>query len=119
MARPKKAPEEKRQGWLGVRLTEVERVELEHTAALRGLTTSEFMRSASLGYRLPPALEQQRQQAVLATALMRVGVNLNQIARHMNAGRGAPADLSHTIARVASLLDQLYDAGHPQQRPVV
>jgi hypothetical protein len=30
----------------------------------------------------------QRHVAVLAVALLRIGVNLNQIARHMNAGRG-------------------------------
>jgi Bacterial mobilisation protein (MobC) len=44
-------------------------------------------------------------------ALLRIGVNLNQIAHHMNAGRGAPPGLSALIERVDALLDDIYGPG--------
>jgi Bacterial mobilisation protein (MobC) len=50
-------------------------------------------------------------QRHVAAALLRLGVNLNQIARHMNAGRGAPPDLSALIARINALLDGIYGPG--------
>src|SRR5215212_10635906 len=100
MARPRKAPEEKREDRLNPRLTTAERVEIEQHAAILGISPSEFMRSRSLSYRLPASLAMQRHVAALAVALLRLGVNLNQIARHMNAGRGAPPDLSALIARI-------------------
>jgi hypothetical protein len=111
MGRPKKAPEEKRGDQLNPRLTTAERTEIEGNAAILGISPSEFMRSRSLSYRLPAALAVQRHVAALAVALLRLGVNLNQIARHMNAGRGAPPDLSALIARIEALLDDIYGPG--------
>jgi hypothetical protein len=111
MARPRKAPEEKREGRLYPRLTTAERVEIEHHAAILGVSPSEFMRSRSLNYRLPAALAVQRHVAARAVALLRLGVNLNQIAHHMNAGRSAPPDLSALIARIDALLDDIYGPG--------
>jgi hypothetical protein len=111
MARPKKAPEEKREDRLYPRLTTAERVEIERNAAILGISPSEFMRRRSLEYRLPASLALQRHVAALAVALLRLGVNLNQIARHMNAGRGAPTDLSALIARIDALLDDIYGPG--------
>ena len=111
MARPKKAPEEKREDRLNPRLTTAERAEIESHAAILGISPSEFMRRRSLDYRLPVALAVQRHVAALAVALLRLGVNLNQIARHMNAGRGAPPDLSALIARIEAILDDIYGPG--------
>ena len=111
MGRPKKAPEEKREDRLYPRLTTAERVQIEQYAAILGVSPSDFVRRRSLSYRLPAALAVQRHVAALAVALLRLGVNLNQIARHMNAGRGAPPDLSALIARVNALLDQIYGPG--------
>jgi hypothetical protein len=110
MARPRKAPEEKREDRLNPRLTTAERAEIEQHAAILGVSPSEFVRSRSLGYRLPASLAVQRHVAALAAlavALLRLGVNLNQIARHMNAGRGAPPDLSALIVRIDALLDDI------------
>jgi hypothetical protein len=53
MARPKKAPEEKREDRLNPRLTTAERAEIEQHAAILGVSPSEFVRSRSLSYRLP------------------------------------------------------------------
>ena len=52
MARPKKAPEEKRVNGPNPRFTLAEKVEIEHNAAALGVSTSDFIRRRSLGY--PP-----------------------------------------------------------------
>ncbi len=120
MARPKKAFDAVRGKPIGVRLTDAERAELDRTAALHGLTAAEFMRRRSLGYRLPAVLEQQRRQAELATALLRIGVNLNQLTHHVNAGSLPPADLlPPLLARINSLLDGVYGPGGDGGGPVL
>ena len=116
MARPKKAPEERRDDMLGVRLTSAERAELERTAAAYGLTPNEFARRRSLGYSLPAGVAAQRQTAVLATALLRIGVNLNQLTHQANAGREPEPDVLRTLAdRITALLDGFY--GPETDRP--
>jgi hypothetical protein len=112
MARPKKAPEERREDVLGVRLTAREREALDSTAAAYGLTAAEFMRRRSLGEKLPARVAARQQTAAVATALIRLGVNLNQIAHHMNAGRPAPQyGLQALIARIDAELDRIYGPG--------
>lgn len=110
MGRPKKAFDEVRGRPIGVRLTDAERVRLEELAAAYGMTVADFMRHRSLGYRLPPTQAAEQVRARLATALMRIGVNLNQLARRANVGR-APSDavLADLAARINAHLDQLYD----------
>lgn len=107
MARPKKSPGELRDAFLQIRLTDEERAELEQRAQLLGVTLSEFVRRRVLGMPLPPGVAEQRTRALLATALLRLGVNLNQVARHMNAGRAAPADLAALIEDIRRHVDQL------------
>jgi hypothetical protein len=111
MARPRKAPEERRVSGPNPRMTMAERVEIEQQAAILGISPSDFIRRQALGYRLPATLAVQRHQAAQAVALLRLGVNLNQIAHRMNAGRDAPPDLSDLIARVDAMLDQIYSPG--------
>ena len=118
MARPRKAPDDRRTDTLGVRLTAAERADLDQTAAGYGLTAAEFMRRRALGYRLPATQAAVRSQAVLATALMRIGVNLNQLARHANAGRPpSPSVIQELAARINAALDRLYDPEPDGQRP--
>ncbi|MCJ2015880.1 MobC family plasmid mobilization relaxosome protein [Methylobacterium sp. E-065] len=118
MARPKKAFDEVRGTPLGVRLTVAERAELDATAELYGLTAAEFMRRRSLGYRLPPTQAAARSEAVIATALMRLGVNLNQVAKHLNAGRPVKLPVIEDLARrINAALDRLYDARRDENRP--
>lgn len=119
MARPRKPEAERREAYINPRLTAAEREEIERNAALLGLSPAEFMRRRSLGYSLPTSLAVQRQTAAQATALMRLGINLNQIAKHMNAGRGAPPDLAELIGRINAELDRVYDAGADHGRAVV
>lgn len=117
MARPKKAPTDRRDAVLSVRLTAVERAELDRVAGAHGLSVAEFLRRRALDYRLPPLDAEQQHQAEAATALIRLGVNLNQIAKHLNAGRSPVMDsLSALLSRIHSELDALYDPG-PGRRP--
>ena len=93
MARPKKAPEERRDdrpesaphhGGTG-----------RDRAARRHPWHQPVRFHAPPFPGLPPArnLGRAAPRRRLAVALLRLGVNLNQIARRMNAGRGAPPDL--------------------------
>jgi hypothetical protein len=111
MGRPRKAPEERRGNGPNPRFTTAEKVEIAQHAAILGVSPSDFIRRRSLSYRLPVALAVQRHVAACAVALLRLGVNLNQIARRMNAGRGAPPELLALIARIDALLDQIYGPG--------
>jgi hypothetical protein len=111
MGRPRKAPEERRGNGPNPRFTTAEKVEIADHAATLGVSPSDFIRRRTLGYRLPVTLALQRHVAALAVALLRIGVNLNQIAHHMNAGRGAPPDLSALIARIEAILDDIYGPG--------
>jgi hypothetical protein len=105
---------------LGVRVTVGERAEIERNASLLGISPAEFLRRRSLGYRLPDPMAEQRQTAALATALLRIGVNLNQLTHHVNAGSLPPSDLLHgLLARINSLLDQTYGPGSDGGRAVL
>ena len=119
MARPKKSPGDLHDVRTTVLLTEQERAELEQRAQLAGgLTLSEFIRRRALGIPLPAGAAEQRTRAALATALLRLGVNLNQIARHMNAGRAAPSYLPALIEDIRRHVERLVDdePGRDRQR---
>ena len=111
MGRPRKAPEERRGNGPNPRFTLAEKVEIEDNAALLGVSQSDFIRRRVLGYRLPATLAVQRHQAAQAVALLRLGVNLNQIAHHMNAGRDAPDYLRTLADRINAMLNQIYGPG--------
>ena len=107
MGRPKKSPDDLRDDPLHVMLTAQERAELEQRASAYGLSVSGFVRRRSLGGRMPAGVAEQRTRATLATALLRLGVNLNQITRHMNAGRFAPPHLPDLIEDIRAHVDRL------------
>jgi uncharacterized protein (DUF1778 family) len=114
MARPRKAPEEKRDDQLNPRLTAAERAEIERNAAALGIAPTEFMRRRTLGYRLPEAAAVQQARASLGAAFNRLGVNLNQIAHKLNSGRepsALEAELQALIDRINAELDKLYGPG--------
>ena len=120
MARPKKRPEELREERINPRLTTAERVLIEQNAAAYGITPSEYMRRRIMGHRMPTAAPEQRTRAQAVAELNRLGVNLNQIARHMNAGRSVPAHLAALLTRIAETLDRLLDGpGADGGRPVL
>lgn len=112
MARPRLAPEDRRDHPTGIRLNMAEQARVDSAASAYGLTRADYLRRRGLSQRLPSTVAEAHSQALIATALLRLGVNLNQIAHQMNAGRGAPhAALHALIARINDALDQLYDPG--------
>ncbi|NKE48771.1 plasmid mobilization relaxosome protein MobC [Roseomonas frigidaquae] len=117
MSRPKKAPVDRRDDLLAVRLTSGERAELERSAGALGLTVAEFMRRRALGYRLPPLDTQTQAMASLAAALMPIGVNLNQLTRTANAGRLLPHSIEELATRITALLDGFYGPGADERGP--
>ena len=112
MARPKKPEHERKSSSTFVRMTDMERAQVEQYAAAHGLTLAEFFRRRALGYRLPSTNINRQQLAEATTALLRIGVNLNQLAKHVNAGRDTPVfELSDLIARINSTMDALDESG--------
>lgn len=105
--RPKKAPGEQRSERLpGVTLTPAERHYVELMAERAGLSVMEFCRRAVLAQRVPVRRREAGNAALLAE-LNRVGVNLNQIAHGVNAGRGLPFDMPDVLAELRAVLDKL------------
>lgn len=86
MARPTKERKDQRYIRFTVRLTEAESAQLEKLSAYSGLQASEVIREAVFKNRIPqaklPVLDQQTY-----VELKRIGNNINQIARHLNAGQ--------------------------------
>lgn len=109
MARPRKEHIEARSERLNLRLTQGERATLEAKAAAAGVPPTDYARRVALGGQLA-IVEAKAADPQLVLALNRVGVNLNQIARAINAHTGfSPADLSCTLARLNQLLDDLQE----------
>ena len=109
MARPRKEHIEARSERLNLRLTLGERATLEAKAAAAGVPPTDYARRVALGGQLAIA-QTKAADPQLVLALNRVGVNLNQIARAINAHTGfVPADLSRTLARINQLLDDLQE----------
>lgn len=106
MPRPKKHPDELRTERLsGVRLTPAERQHVEATAAAAGVDLTEFCRLAILGQRI--AAKRSRPVDRALAELNRAGVNLNQIARAVNEGRGLPRDFPEVLAELRAAIEKV------------
>ena len=82
-------------GWLRARCSPEEEALIAKRAEDAGITPSELIRAATLGYRLPASrIEVAAVNHVLAE-LGKIGSNINQIAYHLNAGR--PGDVKEGI----------------------
>jgi Mobilization protein NikA len=99
LARPPLRPEERRDDRLpNLRVTAAERALIEGKAAAAGLTLVEYCRRAIFKSRIAPKRGSTDQ--TLLVELNRVGTNLNQIARRVNAGRDLPPDFPDVLAEV-------------------
>ncbi len=107
MGAPMNSPEQRRDVRTAIMLTAIERAELEDRARAHGLTLSEFVRRQALGIVTPAAAIKTQSRSVLATALLRLGVNLNQITKHMNAGRAESIQLPALIGDIRAHIDRL------------
>jgi Bacterial mobilisation protein (MobC) len=120
MARPRKAPEERRDDRISPRFTTAERAEVEENAAAYGISPAEFTRRRTLGYRLPDPAAVQIGQARLGSAFNRLAVNMNQIAHRLNAGERPSAverELQDLIDRINAELDKVYGSGRDGSGP--
>lgn len=112
MARPLKDQHERRSEQLPpIRLTLAERSFVEEQAARAGVASvSDYCRAAILGKPLQPRTETTADPA-LVVALNRAGVNLNQVARHLNSGRGLPPDFRAVVAEFHRVLSRVLPDG--------
>ena len=103
VARPPKSPDDRASEAFRIRLTAAEREQLDAQAAAAGVTLSQLIRAAVLGYRLPsPPVTREA-----VNELRAIGVNLNQIARHANATGALRGDLDETLAEVRQAISEL------------
>lgn len=110
MGRPTLAPEERRDDRLpNLRVTAAERAYVEEQAANAGLPLAEFCRRAILSKRIAPRLTSADER--LLVEVNKAGVNLNQIARAVNGGRGLPPDFSEVLAEVDAALKKVLANG--------
>ncbi len=108
MARPKKNKEDAYSEYVPTRFTKAERAKLEHAANTHGVTISDFIRRCSLGHRLPPVKTDQEAWAKMTSALIRLGVNLNQLTKVANIKEKVlPNMLYDLIVRINEAMDQL------------
>lgn len=106
MARPQKAPEERRSEQVNVGLSPVELARVRDRASKLDTTVTDFVRSAALN---KPLRVEESTAVDFETRheLRRIGSNLNQIARVLNAGGNhAPAELSALCQKLDHLFDQ-------------
>ena len=107
MGRPKLSPEQRRDVQTTVLFTIEERAELEARARAVGLSLSEYIRRRTLGVPLPPQSADREARDKLATSLLRIGVNLNQMTKHLNAGKPVPHSLPSLLDHVRLHLSRL------------
>ena len=111
MARPKMDPTERRTAQLGLRLSPVELASIQERADKAGMNVTDFARAAALSRKLPSAPASTVDFETRAE-LRRIGVNLNQIAKALNARREAlPASLVATCEKLDALFDRIMPDG--------
>jgi hypothetical protein len=103
MARPLKAPDERRDERLPApRVTAAEFGLVEGQAAAANLALPEYVRRCVLAQRVAPARAVADDRLLLE--LNRIGVNLNQIARALNSDRPELIDLAATLSELRAIL---------------
>ena len=106
MARPRLGEEERRTRTVGVRVTEAEAEELCERAQGARLSRGAYLRRRGLGQRVRMVADRRLGGAELRE-LNRIGVNLNQMARAMNAGAVAGPGTREAVERVGELVARL------------
>ena len=108
--RPEKTEKESRSAHVQFRVTAEERAQIEAAALAAGASVSDYARAFVLTAR-PPRQKRGQVSAAALSELNRAGVNLNQIARTLNRGGRAPADLGETLAAIRTAVDKLAGDG--------
>lgn len=111
MPRPKIDPTKRRTSQVSVAVSPAELAALQVKADQSGMTVTAFTRSAALSRKL---VSTPRSSVDFETRqeLRRIGVNLNQITKALNARRDAlPASLVQTCAKLDALFDRILTDG--------
>jgi pilus assembly protein TadC len=104
MARPHK------DAFLSVRMTAKERCRLDALCRASGLSISSFIRSCLDGVQIRPREPTEIRE--LYTEINRIGNNINQIARSVNAGIATPEDARQALfllRQVHELMERIVD----------
>lgn len=107
MARPRKQPASRRTAWISYRVTPDEKAQIQAQAEKAGFSIGDYSRQAVKKTRL--VIKESAADFERVDQLRRVGVNLNQIARALNAGGTLPPYLERLCTRIETLLDRLFD----------
>jgi len=108
MARPKKNIEDSHSVSASVRFTRAEYVKMQHIAHSMGISLSEFLRRRALGYRMPPMSSDRELISKLTNSLLRLGVNLNQVAKAANIREKVLANMLYDlIVRINEKMEEL------------
>ena len=108
MARPRLDAGERRTRTIGVRVTAAELSAIAERAGAIRLTTATYMRRRSLGEPVQQAQPARRLGTAEFRELVRIGVNLNQVARSLNTGAAVvPAGTREAVERVGELVEAL------------
>ena len=119
MARPKKATEEARNVFIGVRLRADELAEIDARAERAGMNRSDYVREMALKGRVK--VEQNRRlDPATVMELKRIGVNLNQLVRKTHIRDELPPglpDLCEQIEAVVmeAVMDGPEDSGEREE----
>ena len=113
MGRPKKSDHERRTSSLRSGVTLAEKQHIRDQARAAGISEGEYIRRRCLG--LPVVVRQGKTDARLVHELNAIGVNLNQIARNVNADRlGASgsrlSDLDALTRQLRAVLDRAVES---------
>lgn len=117
MPRPPKEPDDRRTGWIAFRASHSEIIRIHGKASLLDLSLSAFARQRALSEFVLPRRRSTDPQAV--ATLIGLANNMNQIARHANAGRDLPHDriIRDLISKIHTELDRLHDPFDQHGRP--
>ena len=108
MARPTLQPHERKDDRLpNLRVTSLERADVERRAEAAGLPLVEYCRRSIFGSKQRPPMA--KSDAAVVAELNRSGVNLNQITHKINAGNGLPPNLPAVVDKIEALIKELTD----------
>lgn len=111
--RPTKPPAEKRTEQVPpLRVTLAEKLLIEERAALAGLTVTDYCRHVVFDRPLRVDAPQSSEHGAVLAELTRIGVNLNQIARHANSTGVVAGNLAAMQAQLAALAARLDPEAH-------
>lgn len=117
MPRPPKESDERRTTWIAFRASPGELIRIHGKASLLDLSLSAYARQRTLSEFVMPRRRSTDPQAV--ATLIGLANNMNQIARHANAGRELPHDriIRDLISKIHIELDRLHDPFDQHGRP--